>query len=50
MSKETAPIEITKREQKLIELIRELQHGELRIIVQDTEPVRAESIKESIKF
>lgn len=41
---------LTDKEEKLIQLIRELKFGEVHIYVADSQPVRAEEIKKSIKF
>ena len=41
---------ITEREEKLLQLIRELTFGEIHIHVADGQPVRAEEIKRSVKF
>ena len=43
-------IQVTEKEEKLIRLIRELKFGEVHIYVADSQPVRAEEIKKSIKF
>lgn len=40
----------TEREEKLLQLIRDLKFGEIRIYVADGQPVRAEEIKRSVKF
>lgn len=40
----------TDREEKLLQLIRELKFGEIHIYVADGQPVRAEEIKKSVKF
>ena len=40
----------TEKENKLIELIRDLKFGEVHIYVADGQPVRAEEIKKSVKF
>ena len=40
----------TEREEKLLQLIRELKFGEIHIHVADGQPVRAEEIKKSVKF
>ena len=42
--------ELTEREDRLIDLLRELKYGEVQIFVQACEPVRVEVIKESIKL
>ena len=39
----------TDREEKLLQLIRELKFGEIHIYVADGQPVRAEEIKRSVK-
>ena len=41
---------LTEKERKLVEMIRALKFGEMRIIIQDSEPVRVEEIKNSIKL
>ena len=41
---------LTEREEKLIELIRSIGYGEIKIIVQAEEPIRIEEIKKSIKL
>ena len=40
----------TEKEDKLLQLIRELKFGEVHIYVADGQPVRAEEIKKSAKF
>jgi hypothetical protein len=45
-----ALLALTEKEKRLIQMIRELGYGEIRIIVTDGQPVRAEEIKKSIKF
>ncbi|MCL2632090.1 MAG: YezD family protein [Coriobacteriia bacterium] len=39
---------ISDAEQHLLEMIRGLRFGEIRIIVQDSKPVRAEEIRKSV--
>ena len=41
---------LTEKEERLIKMIRELGFGELHIYVADSQPVRAEEIKKSVKF
>ena len=48
--KESANLEFTEKEKRLIQMIRELGYGEIRIYVTDGQPVRAEEIKKSVKF
>ena len=48
--KNTQPCKNTEREDKLLQLIRELNFGEIRIHVADGQPVRVEEIKKSIKL
>lgn len=40
----------TEKEMRLLEVIRELGFGEIRIFVADGQPVRAEEIKKSVKL
>ena len=40
----------TEKEEKLLQLIRELKFGEIHIYVADGQPVRAEEIKNSVKL
>ena len=40
----------TEKEEKLLQLIRDLKFGEIHIFVADGQPVRAEEIKRSVKF
>ena len=42
--------ENTEKEEKLLQLIRDLKFGEVHIYVADGQPVRAEEIKKSVKF
>ena len=41
---------ITKAENQLIELIRSLEYGEIRIMVKDAKPIRVEEIRRSIQL
>jgi len=41
---------LTDKEEKLIRLIRKIEYGEIKIIVQDKQPVRVEETKKSIKL
>jgi hypothetical protein len=41
---------LSSREINLIRLIRGTKHGEIRIIIQDGQPIRVEEIKKSIKL
>ena len=42
--------EISEQEQKLLEVIRNLDYGEMRILVKEGAPVHIEEIKKSIKL
>lgn len=48
--KEITVSQLTDQEKKLIALIRELKFGELHLFVADGKPVRAEQVKQSVKF
>jgi len=43
-------LSLTVHEQKLIEILRDLNFGEMRIVVKDGTPVHVEEIKKSIKL
>ncbi|RKD21435.1 Uncharacterized small protein [Caminicella sporogenes DSM 14501] len=48
--KESMIINVNEREKKLIEMIRDTGYGEIKIIVQDKQPIRVEELKRSIKL
>lgn len=50
MAENPSSVKLTEKEAQLIRLIRELGFGEMRIFVADSQPVRAEEIKKSVKF
>lgn len=41
---------LTRHEQKLLEIIRSLDYGEVRVVITDGTPTRIEEIKKSIKL
>lgn len=43
-------VRITAREQQVLNLIRELNYGELRVLVRDGQPCRVEEIRKSIQI
>jgi hypothetical protein len=43
-------LECDEKEKKIIELIRKMGFGEIRIIIQEGGPIRIEEIKKSIKL
>ena len=48
--KEKEPSQNSEKEEKLLQLIRELKFGEIHIYVADGQPVRIEEIIKSIKL
>ena len=50
MDKEKRQMMLTEKEARLIEIIRRLDFGEVRVVVQDSVPTRLEEIKRSIKL
>ncbi len=51
MERETKEkLRLSEKEEKLIRLIREIGFGELRLFVADSQPVRLEEVKKSIKL
>lgn len=45
-----ADVSLTKEEEKLIKLIRKIEFGEARVVINDGKPIRVEEIKKSIKL
>ena len=43
-------MELTKAEKQLIELIRSLDYGEVRVMIKDNRPIRVEEIRRSIQL
>lgn len=43
-------IKKSEKEEKLLSIIKEIKHGEIRIIIQDGLPIRIEELKKSIKL
>ena len=43
-------MELTKAEKKVIELIRSLDYGEVRVMIKDNRPIRVEEIRRSIQL
>lgn len=50
MEKEKNILQLSDEEKKIIELLRSIYYGELRIIVNNSKPVRVEEIKKSIQL
>jgi len=50
IEKNSAEKELSEKEKKLIELIRSTGYGEIRITVQDGQPIQVEEVKKSIKL
>ena len=41
---------LTRAEKQLIELIRSLDYGEVRVMIKDSRPIRVEEIRRSIQL
>lgn len=50
MDEKNKKIVLTEEEQKVIELMRGISYGELRVIVNNSKPIRVEEIKKSIQL
>ncbi|WP_199872913.1 DUF2292 domain-containing protein [Inediibacterium massiliense] len=50
MSQNDMMMSINAKEKKLIELIRKIGYGEVKVIIQDGYPIRIEEVKRSIKL
>ena len=48
--KKTEELKVTEKEEKLIRLIRDLRFGEIKVCVADSQPVRLEEVRKSIKL
>ena len=48
--KKSEELKVTEKEEKLIRLIRELKFGEIKVCVADSQPVRLEEVRKSIKL
>ena len=47
---ERIQVTVSEREKKLLDLIRTTKYGELKIIVQDSLPIRVQEIKKSFEL
>ncbi len=43
-------IRLTEKEKKLIELLRSMEYGEIKIVIMDCQPFIVEEMKKSIKL
>lgn len=50
MDKNNGGFKITEKEKKLVEMIRDMEFGEINIIVPNKEPIRVQELKKSIKL
>ncbi|ATW27571.1 DUF2292 domain-containing protein [Candidatus Formimonas warabiya] len=50
MERKERPLEITEKERRLIELLRSTGFGEVRITVQNGQPILVEEVHKSIKL
>ena len=50
MERREKDIILTREEEKLIRLIRSIGYGEVRVIIKERKPVRAEEIRRSIQL
>ena len=47
---DSSDIVLTKAEKKLIQIIRSLDYGEVRVMIKDSKPIRVEEIRKSIQL
>ena len=50
MEQQEKTIMLTRQEEKLIRLIRSIGYGEVRVIIKENGPIRAEEIRRSIQL
>ena len=43
-------VEVSVQEQKILEIMRNMEFGEVRLVISDGKPVRMEEIKKSVKL
>lgn len=46
----TCTITVTKAEKQIVEMIRALDYGEMRIVIKERKPIRVEEIRRSIQL
>ena len=46
----TVQVDLTEKESRLIDIIRSIEFGDVRVVITDGVPVRIEEIKKSIKL
>ena len=49
MEQQTKTMDLTNQEAKLIRLIRSIEYGEVRVVIKENTPIRAEEIRRSIQ-
>lgn len=47
---EGCPVVLSEQEKKVVELMRGIDFGELRIVINNSKPVRVEEIKKSVQL
>jgi hypothetical protein len=50
MDKALPNLSLNEKEKNLIRMIRNIEYGEIRVIIQDKTPIRVEELKRSIKL
>ena len=50
MNNQSPELQFSEKEKKLIQMIRNIEYGEIRVIIQDRTPIRIEELKRSIKL
>lgn len=43
-------VEISDRERKVLDIMRKIDYGEIRIVINNSQPVRVEEIKKSVQL
>lgn len=41
---------LTEQEEKVIEIMRNIKYGELRVVINNSKPIRVEEIKKSVQL
>lgn len=50
MEEKKKTVLLTEQEEKVIEIMRNINYGELRIVINNSKPIRVEEIKKSVQL
>jgi len=50
MEEKNKTVVLTEEENKVIEIMREIKYGEVRVVINNSKPIRVEEVKKSIQL